>query len=178
MDWEQVRYLKNLKWSYEIKTETTRLKLQIPSSETYPPRCLLHGRREKLRASPMLRSFPSNSFRTNRFYGINKPQFDKPVLRGSHRNRPCLMTLSAVTEQLRRTRNQKLHGTRFLKSEQSSIRLYSEPVIRLFKLTEFRGHLWLELPCRSIRRRILGRSIRLQAMSGKRWMLGMDRFKI
>ena len=29
-------------------------------------------RREKLRANPMLRSFPPNSVRTNRFYGRNK----------------------------------------------------------------------------------------------------------
>ncbi len=42
-----------------------------------------------------------------------------------------------------------LYWSLFLKSEQSSIRIYSEPVTRLFKWTEFRGNLWLELPSRS-----------------------------
>ena len=31
----------------------------------------------------MLRSFPPNFIHANRFYGENKLQFDKPVLRGS-----------------------------------------------------------------------------------------------
>ena len=60
-----------------------------------------------------------------------------------------------------------LYWSLFLKSEQSSKRIYSETVIRLFKWTEFRGNLWLELPCRSIRRRILRWPQRLQVISAE-----------